>query len=275
MDFSTYAAELSRWHPHGDENVIVLSQTDSTNRLARRIAAEYEDERQNLPRALLFAWTQSAGRGRETRQWASPAGKGVYATLLTWIAEPAVLATLPLLAGVALCRGLAPLLPEGGAVRPPRLKWPNDLQVGGRKIGGILIEAVSRSDDGAVVMLGFGVNHSHRPEDLPIQAATSLANEGGSASLPELAASLASALLKELTHLGEATYAVAAYRELSAHTVGDRLVCRIGGRMVGGTFLGFDDGGSLRLATVSQPGGVPQGALPLEEITISAGEVIA
>ncbi len=121
MDFSTFAAELSRWHPHGDENVIVLSQTDSTNLLARRFAAEYEDERQNLPRALLFAWAQSAGRGRETRAWASPAGKGVYATLLTWLADPAQLATLPLLAGVALCRGLAPLLPEGGAARPPRL----------------------------------------------------------------------------------------------------------------------------------------------------------
>ncbi len=275
MDFSHFAAELSRWHPHGDENVIVLAETDSTNLLARRIAAEYEDERQNLPRALLFAWSQSAGRGRETRAWASPAGKGVYATLLTWIADPAQLATLPLLAGVALCRGLAPLLPEGGGERLPRLKWPNDLQVGGRKIGGILIEAVSRSEEGTVVMLGFGVNHSHAPEDLPIQAATSLAMEGGRASLPELAASLASALEKELTHLGEAAYAVAAYRELSAHTVGDRLVCRVGGRMVGGTFLGFDERGGLRLATASVPGSVVPGTQPLEEITISAGEVIA
>ncbi len=277
MDFSTFSSELARWPPHGDENVIAVATVDSTNRLARRIAAEYEDERQNLPRALLFAWEQTAGRGREARSWSSPAGKGIYATLLTWIAHPAHLATLPLLAGVALCRGLAPLLPAADLDpdQAPRLKWPNDLVVGGRKIGGILIEAVLRTDEGAIVMLGFGVNHSHHPEDLPIQAATSLALEGGEASLSELATSLSSALYAELTHLGEAAYAVAAYRALSAHKVGDRLVCRLGDRTVAGTFLGFDEAGGLRLATVSVPGATRPGSRPLEEVTISAGEVIA
>jgi BirA family biotin operon repressor/biotin-[acetyl-CoA-carboxylase] ligase len=302
VDFSTFAAELSRWHPRGDENVIAVAEIDSTNLLARRIAVEYEDERQNLPRAYLFAWEQSAGRGREKRQWASPAGKGVYATLLTWIADPTHLAALPLLAGVALCRGLAPLLPQGEGVvdsfgpqrraaaegarrseeanestaeRGPRLKWPNDVLVGGKKIGGLLIEAALRTDEGAIVMLGFGVNHSHRPEDLPIQAATSLEIEGGSASLSELAAHLAAALEQELEHLGDAAYAVAAYRELSAHKVGDRLVCRMGERTIAGTFLGFDDAGGLRLATGAVPLDALPGAPPQEEITISAGEVIA
>lgn len=273
MDFSTFAAELSRWHPCGDENLLVVADTDSTNRLARMIAAEYEDERQNLPRAYLFAWTQSAGRGREKRQWASPGGLGIYATMLTWVANPAHLATLPLLAGVAICRGLAPLLPAAGD--GPRLKWPNDVMIGGKKIGGILIEAAHRTDEGAIVILGFGVNHAHRPEGLPIAAATSLEMEGGHASLSELATSLACALEDELKHLGDTAYAVAAYRELSAHTVGDRLVCRMGDRTVAGTFLGFDAAGGLRLATSTLPGAVIPGAQPLEEITISAGEVIA
>jgi len=277
VDFSTFAAELSRWHPCGDENLIVVADTDSTNRLARRIAAEYEDERQNLPRAYLFAWTQSAGRGREKRQWASPEGMGIYATVLTWVANPAHLATLPLLAGVAICRGLAPLLPASSPAedKAPRLKWPNDVMIAGRKIGGLLIEAAHRTDEGAIVMLGFGVNHSHRPEDLPIAAATSLKLEGGNASLAELASSLACALEDELKHLGDAPYAAAAYRELSAHSVGDRLVCRMGERTVAGTFLGFDSSGGLRLATSTLPGAVIPGAQPLEEITISAGEVIA
>lgn len=275
MDFPTFAAELSRFHPRGDENVLAVAATDSTNSLARRIAAEYEDERQNLPRAYLFAWEQLAGRGREKRVWSSPAGKGVYATLLTWIADPGHLASLPLVSGVALCRGLAPLLPATGDDKAPRLKWPNDVMIGGRKIGGLLIEAAHRTDEGAIVMLGFGVNHSHLPEDLPIVAATSLEIEGGGASLGELAASLAAALERELEHLGDTAYAVAAYRALSAHKVGDRLVCRMGERAVAGTFLGFDASGSLRLATASLPGAVIPGAQPLEEITISAGEVIA
>lgn len=274
MDFSNFATELSRWHPCGDENLIVVADTDSTNRLARTIAAEYEDERQNLPRAYLFAWKQTAGRGRDKRQWASPGGLGIYATLLTWVADPAHLATLPLLAGVAICRGLAPLLPAGGPEgdRSPRLKWPNDVMVAGRKIGGLLIEAAHRTDEGAIVILGFGVNHSHRPEDLPIAAATSLEIEGGRASLAELATSLACSIEDELKHLGDAAYAVAAYRELSAHKVGDRLVCRMGERTVAGTFLGFDATGGLRLATETIPGAPGS---PLQEITISAGEVIA
>ena len=277
VDFSTFAAELSRWHPRGDENVIAVAEVDSTNALARRIVAEYEDERQNLPRAYLFAWTQAAGRGRDKRVWASPAGKGVYATLITWIADLTHLATLPLLAGVALCRGLAPFLPAARVdeQKTPRLKWPNDVLVGGRKIGGILIEAALRTDEGAIVMLGFGVNHGHRPEDLPIEAATSVEIEGGRGSLAKLAASLAAALESELENLGDTAYAVAAYRALSAHTVGDRLVCRMGERTVAGTFLGFDATGGLRLATSSLPGAVIPGAQPLEEITISAGEVIA
>ncbi|MEP7010374.1 MAG: biotin--[acetyl-CoA-carboxylase] ligase [Acidobacteriota bacterium] len=275
MDFPTFAAELTRWHPCGDENLIIVADTDSTNRLARMIAAEYEDERQNLPRAYLFAWTQSAGRGREKRQWASPGGLGIYATMLTWVANPAHLATLPLLAGVAICRGLAPLLPAGGSPeedQAPRLKWPNDVMIAGRKIGGLLIEAAHRTDEGAIVMLGFGVNHSHRPEDLPIAAATSLEIEGGHASLSELATSLACAIEEELKHLGDTAYAADAYRALSVHQVGDRLVCRMGDRTVSGTFLGFDANGGLRLAT-SPPGAAVPGTL--EEITISAGEVIA
>lgn len=277
MDFSTFVAELSRWHPRGDENVLAVAATDSTNTLARTIAAEYEDERQNLPRAYLFAWEQTAGRGRDTRRWSSPAGKGVYSTLLTWIADPAHLATLPLLSGVALCRGLAPLLPAGEE-RAPRLKWPNDVMIAGKKIGGLLIEAAHRTDEGAIVMLGFGVNHSHRPEDLPIESATSLVLEGGTATLGELAASLASALENELEHLGDDAYAAAAYRDLTAHKVGDRLVCRMGERTVAGAFLGFDPSGALRLAATSLPGAsgatIP-GTRSLEEITISAGEVIA
>ncbi len=251
--------------------MLVVAETDSTNLLARRIAAEYEDERQNLPRAYLLAWEQTAGRGREKRVWTSPPGKGVYATLLTWVGNIEHLSTLPLLAGVAICRGLAPLLGDPASAR---LKWPNDVMVAGKKIGGLLIEAALRTDEGAIVMLGFGVNHSHREEDLPIAAATSLELEGGTATLPELATSLIGSLEAELAHLGDAAYAVAAYRDLSIHTVGDRMVCRVGERTVAGTFLGFDKTGGLRLATVSPPGSVPAGSLPLEEITISAGEVI-
>ncbi|HXU44067.1 MAG TPA: biotin--[acetyl-CoA-carboxylase] ligase, partial [Thermoanaerobaculia bacterium] len=178
------------------------------------------------------------------------------------VSEPARLATLPLLAGVGLARGLAPLLPAGSSAKL-RLKWPNDLVVSGQKIGGILIETALRTEAGAVVILGFGVNHSQAREELPIEAATSLRLEGGTADLAELTWALVEALAAELQHMGDAPYAVAAYRELSAHAPGDRLTCRTGSATIEGTFLGFDEAGSLRLATAEG------------EAVVAAGEVIA
>ena len=90
---------------------------------------------QSPPPALLVAWEQSEGRGRRGRTWVSPPGRGVYASLLTPLPGDADLHTLPLLAGVGLCRAANRHLPDAGP--RCRLKWPNDLllldQRGGRK----------------------------------------------------------------------------------------------------------------------------------------------
>src|SRR5262245_59243907 len=158
MGFDDYLAELDRLRPAradlGTDNLVVLERVGSTNDLARAIVAEYAKESQSPPPLLLLAWEQAGGRGRAGRSWSSPAGKGVYATLAFPVADPQALATLPLLVGVGLCRGLDRWLP--GACG---LKWPNDLIAGRRKLGGVLIEAQVRPGDGAAVMVGFGVNH--------------------------------------------------------------------------------------------------------------------
>jgi BirA family biotin operon repressor/biotin-[acetyl-CoA-carboxylase] ligase len=320
LDFERYVTEIERGRARAwaagtleSGNLVVLARTVSTNLLARGVAVDYESEGLDLTPVLVLALEQSGGRGRQGRSWSSPRGRGVYATLARPYAKPDLLPALPLLVGVGLCRALAPHLPHGC-----RLKWPNDLLVPiasggpagaggpgvagtapatsatsvprGRKIGGILIEALVHPDDGCVALIGFGVNHGQRTEELP-PGATSLLLEtgghlgsGGGIGLTELTWELVAGVERELVHVDDLPYAVAAYRELIIHRPGDWLVCRMGEREIAGAFAGIDDAGRLRLrrrpAAAAGEGGAGNGAAggesgeEDEEVTLSAGEVV-
>jgi BirA family biotin operon repressor/biotin-[acetyl-CoA-carboxylase] ligase len=262
VDFERYVEGLERRRDRrGPENLVVLPRVDSTNALARAIVAEYQNEAQPLQPLLVLALEQSGGRGRQGRSWSSPHGKGVYATRVVTVGDPALLQTLPLLVGVGLCRALAPHVPA-----PCRLKWPNDLLVesGGerKKIGGILIEASVRPGEEILAIVGFGVNYLHGTGDLSATA-TSLVLMGGSVvGLEELTWDLVEGVEAELTHLADPAYAVESYRALSVHRPGERIVCRVGETVVEGAFTGFDESGRLLLESEGR------------QIPMSAGEVI-
>jgi BirA family transcriptional regulator, biotin operon repressor / biotin---[acetyl-CoA-carboxylase] ligase len=263
VDYDRYFQELleRRRRGNGPENVVILSEVGSTNALARAVATHYQNEDETLRPLLLLAYEQTGGRGRQGRSWSSPAGKGAYATRVVAAAEPALLQTLPLLVGVGLCRALSAHLPV-----PCRIKWPNDLvvEVAGerKKIGGILIEALVRPGEGAAGLIGFGVNLFHEAEDLP-ETGTSLRLLGGDgASLADLTWDLVEGVEAELTHLGDAAYAVESYRPLSVHQPGERIVCRFGDTEIEGTFVGFDETGRLLLDSEGR------------RIPVAAGEVI-
>jgi BirA family transcriptional regulator, biotin operon repressor / biotin---[acetyl-CoA-carboxylase] ligase len=321
VDFERYVTEIERGRAraatagaYGSENLVVVARTVSTNLLARGVAADYEAEGLDLAPMLVLALEQSGGRGRQGRSWSSPRGQGVYATLAQPYGQPELLPALPLLVGVGLCRALAPHLPHGC-----RLKWPNDLVVPrgagsaegaigtialagsgvgadgtlvatrASKIGGILIEALVHPGDGCVALIGFGVNHGQRLEELPPGATSLLLETGGhlgsgrGIGLAELTWELVAGVERELAHVGDLPYAVAAYRELIIHRPGDRLVCRVGEREIAGGFAGIDDAGRLRLRrrpdVDAAPGegagaraedGEEEGA----EVVLSAGEVV-
>ena len=263
MDYDRYFQELLERSRRGGgpENVVILSEVGSTNALARAIATHYQNEDETLRPLLLLAVEQTGGRGRQGRSWSSPAGKGAYATRVIAADDPALLQTLPLLVGVGLCRALSSHLPV-----PCRIKWPNDLvvEVAGerKKIGGILIEALVRPGEGAVGLIGFGVNLFHEAEDLP-ETGTSLRLLGGNgASLVDLTWDLVEGVEAELAHLGDAAYAVESYRPLSVHQPGERIVCRFGDTEIEGTFAGFDETGRLLLDSEGR------------RIPVAAGEVI-
>ena len=153
---------------------LFFDEIDSTSDEAlRRIRAGAASE------DTIVARRQTAGRGRMGRPWASPEGN-LYMTLmfpapaLDRIGEIALVAALG--AGEAITR----LLPGNARVV---YKWPNDLMLDGRKLGGILIESELDPSGTRWVSLGIGVNVAHAPEDLP---AVSLAQAGAPIAPDEL-----------------------------------------------------------------------------------------
>src|SRR5258706_13237409 len=131
------------------ESIALIPRVASTNLIARRIVDECIQNEVSLPHAMIIAGEQFAGRGRNARQWSSPPGKGIYATTLH--VRPAdELPMVPL----EIANIVASFLRETFGI-DARIKWPNDVLVGGRKIAGILIEARMR-DDRVFRLIGTG-----------------------------------------------------------------------------------------------------------------------
>ena len=154
--------------PH--RHVEVYRRLGSTQDAARRLARTMPTR---CDGAVVVADEQTAGRGRLGRAWLSPPGTAVTFSTLFRTTLDAV-DRLTFATSVALCEALAPPLAAAG--HDCRIKWPNDLYVGDRKLAGILVE---QADDLAV--LGVGINVSLDPDTLPPElqpVATSLAALG-------------------------------------------------------------------------------------------------
>lgn len=246
---------LARHRESGERSALaVFARLDSTNRLAASIARSYLVAGLPAPRLIVVAREQLAGRGRRGRSWHSPAGLGIYTSLLLAPGDAAALAALPLRVPVALAEALAPTL---GA--PCGIKWPNDLVVGGRKLGGILIEAPAAT---RAAVVGYGVNVGQRLSALPAGATSIREITGGAPELPALTTSLAGQLMRRLTRPEPVEEVLASYRGLSVHRPGETLRCRVEGEQLEGRFAGFDDTGRLVLEC-------PEG-----ERTLSVAELI-
>ncbi len=149
--------------------VEVLPQVDSTNsELMRRCRAAslaaFSNSSLGSPEPpeaiLLVAEHQNAGRGRLGRQWQSQAGASLTFSLGLPL-QPANWSGLSLAVGVSLAESLEP---ANGKPPALQLKWPNDLWLGQRKLGGILVETASWGDQRYVV-IGVGLNVTQPDED--------------------------------------------------------------------------------------------------------------
>jgi BirA family transcriptional regulator, biotin operon repressor / biotin---[acetyl-CoA-carboxylase] ligase len=210
------------------------------------------DEARDLADSLLVArlWIvadiQTGGRGRQGRQWQSPAGN-LHMTLL--LNAPCALRHQPKLgfvAGVALCSVARRLVASPVDVT---LKWPNDLLYRGAKLSGLLLEGF---EQGRVLAIGIGVNIVASPPDTPYPT-TALNAFGAKITAAKLFEELALALNDELMLFNDGSgFPLVRERWLgmAAH-LNQRITVRSGENMVEGIFRNIDADGQLLLETAS------------------------
>jgi BirA family transcriptional regulator, biotin operon repressor / biotin---[acetyl-CoA-carboxylase] ligase len=127
-----------------------FSTTTSTNDEAKAAATA------GAPSGATFiADHQTAGRGRHGRHWLAPANRQLLVSVLWRPRSGVAQAALTLAVGVGLHRALFSQLPASAQLA---VKWPNDLEARGAKLGGVLVEAGSTPEHGAHVVIGFGLN---------------------------------------------------------------------------------------------------------------------
>jgi BirA family biotin operon repressor/biotin-[acetyl-CoA-carboxylase] ligase len=215
--------------------------TDSTNATALAMAREGAPEW-----TLVAARHQTAGRGRLGRSWISePGGALLFSLVLRPRLPPDLAPLLSLLAGVAMVDACGDC-----GISEVTCKWPNDLLLGGRKVGGILTEAELEGDEVRHVVVGVGLNVGKVPSRVDGAAALGGDVEAGSLLRPFLAE------FASRYGTGPSRFADSVLREsrrVSA-TLGKRVrATTLGGRTVEGTAVDLDERGNLVVDTDTGP----------------------
>ncbi|MEE8311034.1 MAG: biotin--[acetyl-CoA-carboxylase] ligase [Candidatus Binatia bacterium] len=226
---------------------VCLEQTGSTNSDAASLGRDGAAEG-----TVVIADAQSAGRGRLGRSWVSRPGVNLYmSVLLRPPVPPALAPQLSLVAGLAVAAVLEETLAEAGrSDLETRIKWPNDVLVGGRKICGILTEIEAEADRVSFVVVGIGVNLNCDTELFPPELrdmATSVLLASGSRVDRTL---FTARLLAELERvydrfLAEGFGALAGAWNERAALSGAPVTVSGAGEEVSGTCVGIDVDGAL------------------------------
>lgn len=223
----------------------------STNDVAKAVA--HDAGKARCGGSVVIAESQSDGKGRFGRSWASPPG-GLY---LSFLVEPGGTSTrqppdwlplLPLAAGVAVARAV-----RRSAGVAAELRWPNDLDWKARKVAGVLAEIGFRRDRPQLAVVGFGVNLG--PVSLPGEGTLGTAALHSPGSLPagvdrvELAGALVASFRETLGVLRDDRTALRRlWESLSPTAHGCRCDLRLaGGREASGVTRGLDPSGGLRV----------------------------
>ena len=147
------------------QDIVYFKEIDSTNRYAKKLAAEGAAHG-----TLVLADTQTAGRGRRGHSWISPAGSSISMTLiLRPEVPPAQVAKISLLTALATANAIRRVTGLDA-----RIKWPNDIVAGGRKVCGMLMEMDATPEKVASVVAGVGINvhQTQFPEEIAHSASS-------------------------------------------------------------------------------------------------------
>jgi BirA family transcriptional regulator, biotin operon repressor / biotin---[acetyl-CoA-carboxylase] ligase len=238
--------------------IVLLEEVDSTNVCAAELGRKGADEG-----TVVIADSQTSGKGRLGRSWQSPPGVNLYASIiLRPEGDPVTFSGMTLAAGVAVAETIRTYCREGVA-----LKWPNDVQIKGRKVCGILSEMQGIGGSAGFMVIGIGVNINIRRSDFQEELrdiATSLLEETGRQTDRTAFVAL---LLERLLHwyriflAGDFTVIRDRWLALSA-MVGKQVRVTFHDRVETGRVIGMDEAGALLLE--DEQGGVQ---------TIMAGDV--
>jgi BirA family biotin operon repressor/biotin-[acetyl-CoA-carboxylase] ligase len=226
-------------------DIRVFEETTSTNDVIEKLARDNVKEG-----VVVFAESQTKGRGRLGRKWISPARKGLwFSMLLRPDLRPQEATQLTVASATALRRAI-----EANTGVRAKIKWPNDILIGGKKVAGILTELSAELDRVKHIILGIGVDVNLTVTEFPTdlrKIATSLKIEAGK---PIVRAALAVGILRELDHeyarvCGGKFETVADEWEEHSCTIGQPVTIRIGDRSIQGRAESLDDDGALLLRT--------------------------
>ncbi len=226
-------------------DIQVFEQTTSTNDVVEKLARDGVREG-----VVVFAESQTKGRGRLGRKWVSPARKGLwFSILLRPNLRPQETTQLTVASATALRRAI---VSETGL--DVEIKWPNDILIGGKKVAGILTEMSAELDRVRHVIPGIGIDVNQDVSEFPPELrkiATSLKIESGeSVSRAALAVAILRELGEEYTRVCAGKFSgIADEWEEHCGTIGKEVTVQIGDRKIRGRAESLDDDGSLVLRT--------------------------
>ena len=226
-------------------DIHVFEATTSTNDVVEKLARDNVREG-----VVVFAESQTKGRGRLGRAWVSPPRKGLwFSILLRPPLRPAAATRMTIATATALARAIS-----SHTLLKPEIKWPNDILIGGKKISGVLTELSAELDKVKYIILGIGINVNHTAAEFPPdlrKTATSLRIASGQ-RLDR--GDLAVRILRELDHdyarICDGEFeAVADEWEERCTTLGRRVTIQMGDRMIEGAAESLDRDGALLIRT--------------------------
>ena len=220
---------------------IHLESVDSTNSWAKENHSHFNLEELTC----ITASEQTAGRGRFNRRWISPRGVNLHISYFFKVEKGVILNNLAQL----LCLSVVKLACNHHL--SPKIKWPNDILVNGKKISGVLCEIVELKQDVYGVIAGVGININMSQEDLNSvdQAASSFLNETGKLfPLKRLLVLLSELFVKDLTLYLEKGFApfYQTYNSFLSHK-GKKITLSQGESLFSGLFHSMNSDGSLNL----------------------------
>lgn len=226
-------ADAPKWDP------LLLAKTSSTNDVAR------EQGRKGAKGGFLVAASrQTKGRGRLGRDWESPPDRGLYVSILLRPNLPMIEAgRLTILSSIATADAV-----DAVSGLRPRIKWPNDLMIGTRKLAGLLIETEPKGKRLAFAVIGIGLNVRHEAADFSPEVRSRATSLFMATKQMHRRADVLVALLKALERrLSQPFDEVREAWTASSLTLGQRVTLTTARGVKHGQAVGLDESGALLL----------------------------